>query len=110
VGLGIYDNTGLGVSEFAVPTDSPKIVCSVPLSYLAAQGQMDFLKRGAPGGEIYIGLAGKKPSALQYDIVLNDTAQPFFDVDGLVLGDVWVFANQAGLNISIFIGICSKGT
>ena len=110
--LGVMDATNQGVSEFTVPDGSTGngsvIACSVPLSYAKGAGQMDFLKRGVAGGEIYIGLAGKKCSALNYDIVLNDGVVPAFDVDGLVLGDIYVLGSQAGLKISIFIGICSR--
>lgn len=111
MGLGIYDDTKLGFSEVAVPDGSggasSAILASVPLGYAKAQGQMDFIKRGAAGGEIYIGLGGKKVTPGQYDIVLNDTV-PSFDVDGLVLGDISAVASTPGLKLSAFIGICSK--
>src|SRR4029077_6665495 len=112
MGLGVYDDTKLGFSEIAVPDGSlgngPIVVCSVPMGYAKGQGQMDFIKRGSAGGEIYIGLGGKKCSSTQYDIVLNDTVVPFFHLDGLVHRDIDVLGSQAGLKLSAFIGICSK--
>src|SRR4029077_15373906 len=112
MGLGVYDDTKLGFSEIAVPDGSlgngPIVVCSVPMGYAKGQGQMDFIKRGSAGGEIYIGLGGKKCSSNKYEIVFNETVVPFFFIYGLVLGDFYVLGSQAGLKLSAFIGICSK--
>jgi hypothetical protein len=89
MGLGIFNNTGLGVSEFPCPSTAPGgVACNVPTSYDKAQGQMDFIKR-TTGDTVYIGLCGKKSTTKNYDIILTD-AVPFYNVDGLALGDISV--------------------
>ena len=106
MGLGVFNNTGLGVSEFPCPVTPPgTVACSVPSSYDKAQGQMDFLKRST-GDTVYIGLCGKKPSVKQYDIILTD-AIPFYDLDGLALGDVTVFGTTATSLVTITIFACT---
>jgi hypothetical protein len=112
MGLGVMD-TSVGVSEWPVPANDGKGVqvhVSIPQSYHGSQGQMDFLKRGA-GGEIYIGLAGKKASPTNYDIVLSD-AIPAYNVDGVVVGDVYVVGSNGitGVNLSSAIFICAKAS
>jgi hypothetical protein len=109
MGIGVYNNTGLGVSETLCPDaslgQSAKLICSVPAAYDKAQGQMDFLKRGS-GGEIYIGICGKKPTSGNYDIVLTDT-NPFYNIDGLAVGDISVLASTSAQKISINILTCN---
>jgi hypothetical protein len=104
--LGVFNNTGLGVSEFPCPSQSPgSTACTVPTSYDKAQGQMDFLKTTS-GDTVYIGLCGKKPSPTNYDIILTD-AIPFYDLAGLALGDISVLGTgvaptNSRVSISIF--------
>ncbi len=104
--LGVFNNTGLGVSEFPCSNIAPgSVACNVPIGYDRAQGQMDFLKR-TTGDTIYIGLCGKKPSPKQYDIILTD-AIPSYDLQGLALGDITVLgtgvpATPSLISIAIF--------
>lgn len=106
MGLGVYNNTGLGVSEFACPAVAPGLVaCSVPTNYCKEQGQMDFLKT-TTGDIVYIGLCGKKVSTVNYDIKLTD-AVPFYDIDGLALGDISVLGSVATAKVSITILACT---
>ena len=108
MGTGVYNNTGLGVSEFNCPTaPDTKVAASVPTTYDKGHGQMDFLKRSS-GDTVYIGLGGKRAGAKQYDIILTD-AIPSYNVEGLVLGDIYVagtLANNGSL-VSITILACT---
>jgi hypothetical protein len=109
MGLGVFNNTGLGVAEFPCPNQAPgAVACNVPTGYDKAQGQMDFLKR-TTGDTVYIGLCGKKPSPKNYDIILTD-AIPFYNLDGLALGDVSVLGTQAanGTLVTITIFACTS--
>jgi hypothetical protein len=101
MGVGVYNNSGLGVSELAVTNIAPGTLAqNIPTGYDKGHGQMDFLKRSS-GDTLYIGLCGKKPSPKQYDIILTD-AQPFFNVEGIALGDITVLGTGIpGTNPSI---------
>jgi hypothetical protein len=104
MGLGVFNNSGLGVSEVIVGT-LPKLIISVPTNYCKEQGQMDFIKRSS-GDIVYIGLCGKAVSPVNYDIVLTD-AVPFYNLNGLALGDVRAVGTTAASALSATVFACT---
>jgi hypothetical protein len=102
--LGIFSNTGMGGSELSVTTQM-RVVTTIP-EQTSPQGQTDFLKRST-GDTIYIGLCGKKPTASNYDIILTDSI-PFYDIQGIPLGDISAVGTAATGLLSITIFSCNR--
>jgi|SRR5215510_11641347 len=104
MGLGVYNNSGLGVSNKVVGTTA-QVILSVPLNYCKEQGQMDFIKTTA-GDTVYVSLCGKPVSTVNYDIILTD-AVPFYNVNGLCLGDVRALGSAATSALSATVLACT---
>ncbi len=96
--MGCLRNNVQSVSEKAVGNGEAILLGNVPLS--ACEGQMDFIKRST-GDEIYLGF-GRRPTSVGYDAILID-AIPFFNENGLIVGEVYAKGSASTSRISMKI-------
>lgn len=96
--MGCKRNPLLVKPELALTTQ-PQLVGTIPTKVV--EGQMTFTKHTA-GDEVYIGIAGRRASAADYDYKLTDVI-PSFTEEGIVPGDVYATGSAATAKVSTYI-------
>ena len=96
--MGCLRNNVTGGANLVIGTQA-KIIGNVPQN--AVEGSMHFMKVST-GDTVFNSFKNKKASASEYDVILTDQI-PFFDDDGLTLGDIQAVGSATTSTLSTYI-------
>lgn len=96
--MGCLRDNVVGGSNVVCGTQG-KIIGNIPKN--AVEGSMHFMKTST-GDTVYIGFKNKRATATDYDVILTDSI-PYFDDDGLTLGDISAVGSAATSAITVYI-------